>query len=411
MKDADSIRYKQQEQEQQEYSVPESEKNTEEGFTEGLQVLADKEWQTQADEADKARISNALNSNIALRKQPNLFDSLSEEDRNKIQRADSAHYVDRRGKPLSLSVEDIQLIKALSTYIPFYSQDTKDYIKTIGTMDSEGRIVKTDESGTTKPLQVYISIPQLCKKIIGDTRTASLKKIENRLIRLSEIEQVQTFSVKGGTYTMTRTLINIQGKMYKHYSEVRSTKGRERKYKTEVEDKVLVAASVIYSPLFLYEASNKFCPIYTEKLFEVWRRNKTELFSILLSDLESKWRQYYINSIKAERAAKKENNGLKNKNREEYNRLVEKARQEALIYKSSTLTIRDRVTTDYETDRKQRSRFIPDLKRAISSLAEYGIITERSHITQDKTNVLFEYNSDFASNETNLALLEGTVSD
>ena len=171
------------------------------------------------------------------------------------------------------------------------------------------------------------------------------------------------------------------------------------------EKKILVGANIIYSSLFLYEAANKYCPLYTQKLFEVWRRNKTELFAILLSDLESKWRQYYLNSIKAETAAKQEHKELKATDKDEYYRLVAEAKRKALIYKSNTLTIRDRVTTDYETDRKQRSRFLPDLQRAIDSLVEYGIITDKSHITQDRESVIFVYNAKFVPKDTENLLL------
>ena len=348
------------------------------------------------------RISNALNTNIAIRKQLNLFDHLDEEQQEKLTLSDEAHYIDRRGKTISLSVEEIQIVKALSSYLPFNDPEIKAYITSINTMDAKGELKSTPKA----PVQIPVSVLQLSKDIIGDTKEASLKKIAERLKRLEEIEQVQYFNVNGERYSVVRPLIRFNEKLYKHYSEIRSSKGRKKAQDPDVkEKKILVGANIIYSSLFLYEAANKYCPLYTQKLFKVWRRNKTELFAILLSDLESKWRQYYLNSIKAETAAKKEHKELKATDKDEYYRLVAEAKRKALIYKSNTLTIRDRVTTDYETDRKQRSRFLPDLQRAIDSLVEYGIITDKSHITQNRESVIFVYNAKFVPKDTENLLL------
>lgn len=342
------------------------------------------------------RISNALSTNIATRKQANLFDCLEEEEQGKLTLSDKSHYVDRRGKPISLGVEEIQVVKALSSYLPFNNPEIKAYINTINTMDAQGMVKDTPKA----PVQIPISIIQLAKDIKGDTKEASIRRVAKLVQRVEEIEQVQTYNIGTEKYTVVRPLIRFNEKVYKHYAEVRSTKGRKKTSDTESKDEmILVGVNVIYSSLFLYEAANKYCPLYTQKLFEVWRHNKTEMFAILLSDLESKWRQYYLNSIKAEQTAKKANQELKATDKEEYNKLVKEAKTKALIYKSSTFTIRDRVTTDYETDRRQRSRFIPDLQRAINSLVEYGIITDKSYIASDNMTVYFFFDSNFVRKE------------
>lgn len=345
---------------------------------------------------DTGRISNALSSNIAIRKQLNLFDGIGDEDKERLLLSDQTNYVDRKGKTISLSVEDIQLIKALSSYIPFHDPEVQDYIKAVNTMDANGVPKQSPKS----PLQIPISILQLSKDIIGDTKETSLKKIGDRLQRLESIEQAQTFLINGEKYMLVRPLIRFQEKIYKCYSEVRSSRGRKKDPTPDgKEKKILVGANVIYSSLFMYEATNKFCPIYSQRLFDVWRGNKTELFAILLSDLESKWRQYYINSIKAEATAREKNKDLLSTNKSEYYRLIAEAKSKALIYKSSTTSVRDRVTTDYETNRTQRSRFIPDLQRAVNSLIEYGIITDKSNISKDSSNVYFCFNPHFAPKE------------
>lgn len=347
---------------------------------------------------ENGRIANALNVNIAARKQLDLFDSLTDEDRESLLIQDRERLIDRKGKPLSLSVEDIQLIKALSSYLPFHSPEIREYISGIDTMDAHGSI----GAKQVKPIQIPISIPQLAKDIIGDTKEKSLRRIANGLKRLAEVRQAQTFYVKGKggaeKYMVARPLIALLDEVYKYYSEIRSTKGR-KKTGDKKEDKVLIGANVIYTSLFLYKATKEYCPLYKQRLFNVWKGNKTEMFAILLSDLESKWRQYYVASIKAETAAKEEYKQLKKENQNEYYSKVRTAKKAARIYAADTITIRNRLTTDYESTRQQRSRFIPDLQKAIASLVEYGIITEESHITRDKGKVLFFYNPDFLADE------------
>ena len=346
----------------------------------------------------RGRISNGLNVNIAARKQLDLFDSLTDEDRNSLLIQDRERLVDRRGKPLSLSVEDIQLIKALSSYLPFHSQEIREYISSIDTLDGSGH---TDPSNKIKqPIQMALSTLQISKDIIGDTKEKSLRLIENRLKRLAGIKQVQTFYTKEGKYTAVRPLIALLDEVYKHYSEVRSTRGRKKtEAEAEKEDKILIGANVVYTSLFLYKATKEYCPIYKQRLFDVWRRNKTEIFAILLSDLESKWMQYYVAAIKAGKAAAEEYKQLKKEDKGEYFKKVNTAKKAARIYTANTITIRNRLTTDYEGNRKMVRQFIPDLQRAIASLVEYGIITKESHVTKDKSKVCFFYNPDFIADE------------
>lgn len=385
---------------------------------------------------DKGRISNALNVNIAARKQLDLFDSLSDEQKNSliIKKRDKdgniiilegkEQTVDRRGKPLSLSVEDIQIIKALSSYIPFDSPEVREYISYIDTMDGKGRIsnLKTEDDGgkyiTTYdengkvakkeflPIRISISIPQISKDIIGDTKEASLRKISDRILHLTEIGQAQTFYVKGDNktekYMRVSPLISMVGnrRLYKFYWEIRSKSGRKKAdSKPKEERPILIHTDIEFSSLFLYRAIKEYCPLYKQRLFDVWRGNKTEMFAILLSDLESKWRQYYIAGIKAEAAAKEEYKELKKTNKNEYYSKVAAAKKAARIYRADTITIRNRLTTDYESTRQQRSRFIPDLQRAIASLVEYGIITDESTITKDKSKALFFFNPKFTAED------------
>lgn len=363
----------------------------------GLGIIPKQEEQ----QAGIGRIANGLSRGLAARRQLNIFDIM--EDKNEIEKlrlSDERLYIDRKGKNIYLTNDEQDLIMALSARIPFGADFVKEGIKELEDLDTGKSSIKP------RNVTIPFSIVDLAKDIIGDTKEASIKKIGERLIRLSETEQAIPYFVGGKKFLLARPLIKIDEKIYECYSMIRSGKGKRKPTTgTTEEERILIAANVEFPPIFIQEANNKYCPIYTDKYFKVARKNKTEMFRNILSDLQSKWRQYYINSIKEVTQTAKQNKELKATNRAEYDKLIAEVRSEALKYKSSTLTIRDGLKRDYESTPKKRAEFIPDLQRAINSLVEYGIITEQSNISKDKTNVIFYYNPDFANNDKENILL------
>lgn len=339
-----------------------------------------------------ARISNALSGNIAAVKQPSLFDELEEEQSTALQKSDKKYYVDRKGKSISLNVEQIKLTKYISSCIHFANEKVKESIAIINTMDANGN---TYSNKTLSPVQIPISIVNACKDIIGTAKEKDIKTMGERLIALSQIKQVQTFKVGTEEYKAVRPLIMLNEQIYKKYSEVRSKKGRKKEEAPKEEEDILIAANVIVSSLLLYEAQNKYCPFFKEKYFLVSKKNKTELFHILLSDLENKWRQYYINYTRAERQYKKDNKELLSTNKEEYYKGLGLAKKNSLTYKCSLATLRGRVTTDYESQRVYRAKYLKDIQKALASCIEYGIITDKSHVSTDKQNLILVYNANF----------------
>lgn len=339
-----------------------------------------------------ARISNALSGNIAAVKQPSLFDELEEEQSTALRKSDKKYYVDRKGKSISLNVEQIKLTKYISSCIHFANEKVKESIAIINTMNAKGEM---NSDKTLSPVQIPISIVNACKDIIGTAKEKDIKTMGERLIALSQIKQVQTFKVGTEEYKAVRPLILLNEQIYKKYSEVRSKKGRKKEEAPKEEEDILIAANVIVSSLLLYEAQNKYCPFFKEKYFLVSKKNKTELFHILLSDLENKWRQYYLNYTRAERQYKKDNKELLSTNKEEYYKGLGLAKKNALTYKCSLATLRGRVTTDYESQRVYRAKYLKDIQKALASCIEYGIITDKSHVSTDKQNLILVYNANF----------------
>jgi hypothetical protein len=348
-----------------------------------------------------SRISNTLSMALAARKQPSLFDELEANERIALQSSDKKYYINRKGKAISLSVEQIKLIKYISSCIPFANENVKENIAIINTMNAKGEM---NSDKPLSPVQIPISIVNACKDIIGTAKEKDIKTMSKRLIALSQMQQVQPFKVGTKEYKVVRPLILLNEQIYEKYSEIRSTKGRKKEEAPKEEEDILIAANVIVSSLLLYEAQNKYCPFFKEKYFLVSKKNKTELFHILLSDLESKWRQYYINYTRAESQYKKNNKELLSTNKEEYYKGLGLARKNALTYKCSLVTLRDRVTTDYESQRVYRAKYLKDIQKALASCIEYGIITDKSHVSTDKQNLILVYNQNF--NDTKIEEVE-----
>lgn len=360
------------------------------------------------------RIANTLSVNIAAPKQPSLFKELNAEQSKALIESDEEYKAEiekdkkktdkngkpikiidvRNGKPVNLSVEQIKLIKYISSLIPFLDSDVKESMDIINTMDAQGTLDKTPS-----PVQIPISLIDACKEIIGTAKERDIKTMGKRLLTLSKWAHVQTFKIGKEEYKVVRPLIMINEQIYKKYSEVRSTKGRRKKDSSKEEEEILLAANVVLSSIFLFEAQNKYCPFYKERYFLISKKNKTELFQILLSDLESKFKQYRINHSKAEEEYKKNNKDLLRTNKEEYYKGLGLAKKNALTYKCSLALLRSRVTTDYESQRAYRAKFQKDVQKALASCIEYGIITEKSHVSKDKQNLILVYNPKFTDTQ------------
>ena len=374
-------------------------------------IISDKRgetFKTSAEEAllvqkhteEKPRISAALTKNIASPKSLDMFASLnvSEKELLEMTEADKLYYVDRRGKAIALNPEQGKIITLISSYIPWQDPATKEKIGRITHKIEYAQDLKGDED-----LLLDVNIFQLSQDKNGNKKKASVIQCANQLKNITNIKQAQTYIVNGVKITSIFPLIEFAREDYAHYSEVRDTRGRREKDSSgeEEEKKVLIKAKLRLSPLFLYQANRRFCPLYVRRLMDVWKRNQTDIFWNILNDLQAKWSDYRTAAIKAVKETSKGNADLEKKNPGEFYKRIREAKKAALVYKASAATIRSRIPTDYETTRAQRQRFLPDLQKAISSLVEYGIITDETRVKNDKgtITVYFHYNPDFIPEE------------
>lgn len=332
-----------------------------------------------------SRMGNDLNRNIAYKRSQEPYTAMTEAQQNKL--TDELHIVDGNFKPVSLNVEEIRLVKVLSTYIP--DNTINEFI----VPRDKNHKPFADKMNTTIPINLF----WLSKDIMGDTKEKSIRVIGERLLALASKEQCQIVWIDGERYIVTNPLISVGEKLYKLYTEVHKEKrGRNS---TKEEKPILVAASVTLSAVFLNNVTNKFSPFHKDKYLEATKKNKTELFAILEADLGAKWQQYITNYHKTTEVFAAANKELRRSNRSEYLKQLEAESLKALTYKASVDTIKARVSTDYSGHRQAKARFWEHLNRAITSLIEYGIITDKTYISRDKKFVHFSYNPNFAKRD------------
>lgn len=330
-------------------------------------------------------ISLALTSGISAYREPTLFDILDEEERNIIKAADEKHLIDRRGKPIYLTLRQNKIIYGLSMYMSVNREDEeiRKYVEALQT----GRQPKTR-------ITLPISVTQLTKliELDGKARARQKEKVLEELKTLSEVRQVQTFTAgtEDKKIRFSAPLIQI-GEQIEDLSK----------------DKELNAdfVNVIFGSIFFKELYNKYAVIKPE-LFRIWGKSgsgtDTELFRILLADLLSKYSGHKIAARKAKAELKRKEYATE----EDYTSAVEKAQEEALTYSEYSINLRNRITTDYESTRKQRNDFKIHLKAAIVALQKIGLLKAARFVNTDRgERVDYIFNFDYDKRERESTLL------
>lgn len=358
------------------------------------------------------RISTALSRNMAKQKQLS-FDFVNEDfgvERNSIIVSDKEVKMvnDTTGKLTAFNTDERLLIEILSSYIDFYNSEVQERIKALEVMGEDSG----QSYNNLPPLTKKISIPELSKIIKGNTKIGSLKAIEATLKSLSQKVQAQNFFVKKGeetlSFTKVRPYIELvrDGAIYANFSEIRDTRGKKTDSK-KGDERVLVYIKVKYCALFLQELNKNYCPVYTDKVVRMFKDNKNEILAHIYDELKAKWKQYYTASKKEETLAKKENKELLKYSQKEYHKTIKEARNSGATLKLTFTSIKDGLYKDYES-RQRKRKFIPDLRRAIKDLIEYGIITKETQIDENRGLVYFVYNPEFSQKEREvLALQDG----
>lgn len=312
------------------------------------------------------RIAYALTSAIAERKIPTLFDNLNSPYLNADGRtdlagfiaSDQAHYIDRRGKEIALTDKEMRIVYALSYFLSQFKdeQEIKDYEAAIREKYRTSNIVKP------------VSIRELTRFVAGGDKVAKrdVDATYETVRKLASVMQAQTFTSNGeGKATTVRFFAPL----------IQIAEGAE--IATPSEGYYDYLLNIRFGGIFFKNFYHSYAPL-SPRIFNVWGKKgtgtNTELFRILLSELLSK---YPIHSGKAERAEKaiQKERGTYGTDKD-YELAIRKAVTSALTYEEYAVTLRDRITTDYESDRRYRAKFKDDLSNAVKALKEIGLITD-----------------------------------
>lgn len=334
-------------------------------------------------------LSVALASNLASRKDSSLFVQTKDEKILELQAIDERRLIDRDGKTTYLTKQQQKLTCALSMFLSQSKNEPeiRAYVQKL----AQG---ETPNSRITLP----ISITQLTKIVTTDNKARARQKADvlSNLKTMSEVKQVQTFGdygTKEGQVRLIAPLIQISEQI-----------------EDLSEDKKLDAdfVSVTFGSIFFFELYNKYA-IIKPSLFSIWGKagsgTDTELFSALLFNLLAKYSQHRIASIKAVEKIKRS----QYKTEESYFKARNKVQKNALTYSEYTSTIKERVTTDYESQRVYKLNFKRDLEKAIKALQEYGLLSDSTRITKtDKGDrVDFVFNFDYNKQDEIVVALPG----
>ena len=364
------------------------------GFFNYQQGKADK----SSEDEGKGRIANALSKTMAYERTPSLFDEDEIADRDKelkqlqeLKQEDVASCIDRRDKPVVLSSYQSRIVHALSYALSQEIETSEDVKK---------KIQNPTKVGNT--IQRSVNITALSSLIFGSTRKRYKEIIIKEIYQLARIRQVQILGSGDNKVKLTAPLIMIGRTMEDLSPEKRNN---------------LDAIEIYFGGAFFYGINNRFA-IITPKLFEVWSKGGrgTELFSVLLSSIFAVYWHYRQAANKAEGRVKADKNN-KRLSKDELQEAIAEARRNAMTYELNVSSIKQRVTTDYDSKRSYKARFYKDLENVIEGFKELDLIADgivqKGAKGQDKVIFILSesYNFTEKQGEKSTLLLEDKTDD
>lgn len=332
------------------------------------------------------RIPNSLTKAIAYERTPSLFDEEAIRNRDKndledlqeLKEFDAKFCIDRKDKPISLSVYQMRIIFALSYGL---SQELES--------DDVKRKVKNPTKGDSI-IRRSVNIASLSNFVFNSSRKRYKEKILQELFRLSRVRQIFMLDVDGRNFKFTSPLIMLGGTLEEQ---------KEGEDISPEQCKDLDMVEVYFSSIFFQGLANRYAK-FTPMLFEVWGKKGrgTELFSVLLSNLLSVYRNHKKAADDEERRVRKDN-ANKKLSKEELQEIVADARLYAMTYELNVTTIKQRVGTDYDSNRANKARFWKDLENAIDGFKELNLIEDYRKETgaNGQAKVVFIFSENYAT--------------
>lgn len=338
------------------------------------------------------RISNALTRAISYDRNEELFNSLSESDKDRLRlpmpenkgNKDSEE-IDRLSKPVVMTSEEFMLTLLLSDGISREIEQAVLQEAITSIREKKGRV----------SISRYISIERGSKSMYGGTR--SRQKVDFINLFSTYARKTQLLMIGDNPKKLTPVispLIRIDNIVMKEVDGITTTITDLEKFlknaTPEQKAEQIDGFNFTFGTAFYYNLDKQWAYI-SPKIYPTLKKNKTELYRTLLSVLLSNYITIRFNADKVEEKLRKEMNRRKKVSKEEYSKMVKEARRKALTYTINAESLKKKLQRDYSSSRTNKLRFWTDLKKAVEALIEIDIITgyEKIKGAQGQDKIIF----------------------
>lgn len=305
------------------------------------------------------RTATALAKSIASPKILGLFDGEEIAERN-LELTDNAKQIllTRKGKPVSLTPKQRQLVNILSDYLDRDSgQDIQNFI---------GWSEKVEEYGlqaageAPAPIARTIHLKDIVKDMYGRSKKEQIVKLRKEMDALINTTQVMVLG---------KQQIRVEASIIMRDISIRDDSPEERG---------LDFYRIVYGSVFLWNKNKRF-GVRPDNLYIEWNKKgsilNTEIGSVLYSTIQAILWSYWRAADKARIAVAAE--AKKNKLTPEQRKQAEAERVlNALSYEENVSTIKKRLETDYDSTKQYKAKFKTDINKVFDMLKTLGMITD-----------------------------------
>ncbi len=305
---------------------------------------------------------------LTYKREPDLFDTdlIKERDRliqiEQLKTKDKERKLERKGKPVVTTPLQNRFLYNCQFFLGLQ-------------LEKEDMQAVINNPIGAKPVFRWIDLREFSKTMFGRYKNKYVEDLRKLIKDLNEIDQLQIMD------------ITLDGKKKKiEVIEPLLYRGRQVREKSTKEDS-LNFIQVGFGRAFFVEMNEHFGIQGTKTLEQLRKGKKGELFYSLYGSIQAVFWQFYSAMNKTKGELETENSKLPEEERlspEELEKKVREAMEEVSIYQLSFTSIKEGVTTDYDSTKQNKYRFKADLNKAIKELIETKIITNKSRIARGK---------------------------
>ena len=316
-----------------------------------------------------------------------IFQNLvTDESIKEILSLDMEKGTDRKGKPLYYNNKETRVIYALCFIMSQYLED-----EDIKTFLEEKKSPEQEVRDNARPIVRTLSLTNITKVVYdGSSRDREKADVLEAISSISSRKQVHRFDIHfKDTDTGKDSVVTLLESGNIITANIKAVIKKSENNTPVIEGDNIILTFL--SPIFF--EGGYFTPL-TKRLFssKVW--NRTEIFSTLLNILTEKYPQYTNHAEGMEKGIKHKAKLEGRINKEQIEEEVKENTLEQLSCPISFKNIKSRTPIDY-TKKQYKPRFIPELRKALNSLINWGVITEESQIDESREVVIAVYNMRF----------------